>query len=131
MVEAIPEGAALATANLPLRLPSSPASATYYVTITSSLCCKVRPPRHSAAWPFQHISNEFGIAVSTVYSICQASTTPQKVKLGLPKLLNAPIRKQLITLGTANQINHRLPHMEIASLAGIQASSTIPRLVFA
>ena len=122
---------ALATATLPLPLPSNSASASCYVTITSSLHSKIRALRQSAAWSFRCIANEFGIAVSTVYSICKAPTTPRKVKLGRPKLLNTPMRKQLITLATANQTNRRLPLTEIANLAGIKASPTLLRQAFA
>lgn len=53
------------------------------------------------------------------------------MKLGRLKLLNIPIRKQLITLATANQTNHRLPLTEIANLAGIQASPALLRQAFA
>ena len=92
-VEAIPEGMALATPTLPLPLPSNSASVSCYVTITSSLRSKIQALRQSAAWSFRHIANEFSIAVSNVYSICKAPTTPRKVKLGRPKLLNTPMQK--------------------------------------
>ena len=130
VAEAASTRMALATAELQPLPPNLPPP-SYYVTITSSLRSKVRALRHSAAWPFRRIANEVGIAVSTVYSICKAPTTPWKVKPGCPRLLNTPIRKQLITLATANQINRRLPLTEIANLAGIQASPTILRKAFA
>lgn len=66
MVEAVTEGMALATADLPLLLPSNSAPAFRYITITSSLRSKVRALHQSAAWPFRRIANEFGIAVCTV-----------------------------------------------------------------
>ena len=47
------------------------------------------------------------------------------MKLGRPKVLNPPIRKQLITLATANQTNCRLQLTEIANLSGIQASPAL------
>ena len=70
VVEAVPEGTALATANVPLLLPPYSAPASYYVTITSSLPSKVLALCHSAAWPFRRIANEFDIAISTVYVTC-------------------------------------------------------------
>ena len=112
LVEAVPEAMALATANMPQPLSSNSALASCDVTITSALGSKVRAFRQSAAWPFRHIANQFGIAISTVYSIFTASATSQEVKLGHLKLLNLPIRKQLITLATANQTNSHLPHQE-------------------
>jgi len=127
-MQAIP--ARVITAELRPLPPNLPLP-SYYVTITSSLRSKVRALRHSAPWPFRCIANEVDIAVSTVYSICKAPTTPRKVKPGCPRLLNTPIRKQLITLATANQINRRLPLTEIANLAGIQASPTILHKAFA
>ena len=131
VVEAVPEGMALATTNLPLPLTSNSAPASHYVTISSSLRSKVQALRQSAAQPFRGIANEFGIAVSTVYGICKApAATPQRVKLGCLKLLNTPIRKQLITLATANQTNGCLPLTEIANLAGIQASPALLRQSF-
>ena len=112
LVEAVPEAMALATANMPQPLSSNSALASCYVTITSSLGSKVRAFRQSAALPFRHIANQFGIAISTVYGICTAPATPQKVQLEHLKLLNLPIRKQLITLATANQTNRHLLHQE-------------------
>jgi len=73
-----------------------------------------------------------GIAVSTVYNICKAPSTPRKVtKPALPKLLNSPIRKQLIALATSSQQNRHLQLTQVAKLAGIQASPTLLSKAFA
>jgi len=76
-----------------------------FVTITSSLRSKIRGLRKHAAWSFCHIAQEVGIVASTVYSICQAPGTPQKKKLGRPKLITTPIRKLLVATATASQDN--------------------------
>ena len=109
---------------------AQPAS-TPYVRITSSLRSKVRALRQHAAWSFRRIAGEVGIAVSTVFSICKAPSTPKKMKPGPLKLLNSPIRKQLVALATSSQQNRRLPLAEVAKLAEIQASPTLLREAFA
>ena len=99
--------------------------------ISSSLHSKVRGLRNHAAWTFRRIAEEIGIAVSTVFTICQAPATPHKVKPGRPRILTSPIRKRLINFATASQKNRRLPLREVAELAGVKASSNVLRTAFA
>ena len=106
-------------------------SAPERVTITSSLRSKIRALRAHAAWSFQRIAKEIGIATSTVFSICSAPFTPKKIKLGRPKVFTTPIHKRLIDFATASQKNRCLPLAEVAQLAGVQASEVTLRKVFA
>ena len=102
-----------------------------FVTITSSLRSKIRGLREHAAWSFRHIAQEVGIAVSTVYSICRAPATPQKEKIGRPKLITTPIRQLLVATATASQANRRLPLTQVAEIAEVQASGETLRDAFA
>jgi len=108
-----PISATIALALLSELTPATPESAqtttgpasTSYVRITSSLRSKVHALRQYAAWSFRHIADEVGIAVSTVFSICKAPSTSRKIKPEPPKILNSPIRKQLVFLATSSQQN--------------------------
>ena len=99
--------------------------------ISSSLRSKVRGLRTHAAWTFRRIAEEIGIAASTAFSICQAPTTPHKVKPGRPRILTTPIRKRLVDFATASQKNRRLPLREVAELAGVNASADVLCTAFA
>ena len=101
------------------------------VSITSSLRSKIRGLRTHASWSFRRIAREVGVAVSTVFSICKAPSTPTKVKPGRPKILSTPIRKRLIEIATSSQQNRRLPYSEVAALAGITAGPHQLRAAFA
>ena len=99
--------------------------------ISSSLRSKVRGLRTHAGWTFRHIAEEIGIAASTALSICQAPTTPHKVKPGRPRILTTPIRMGLVDFATASQKNRHLPLREVAELAGVIASADVLRTTFA
>ena len=113
-------------------LTTAQPACTSYVGISTSLHSKVRALRQHAAWSFRRVAGEVGIAVSTVYNICKAPSTPQKVtKPGFPKHLNFPIRKQLIALATSSLQSRHLLLTEVAILAGIQATPTLLGEAFA
>jgi len=87
--------------------------------------------RNHAQWTFHRIAQEVEVAVSTVFSICSAPATPRKTKVGRPKVLTTPIRKRLVDFATASQKNRRLPHREVAELAGVSADLRTLRTAFA
>jgi len=121
----------LSPAPIPGPQPASTGVTSQRTLISSSLRSKVRGLRNHAAWTFRHIAEEIGIAVSTIFTICQAPATSHKVKPGRPRILTSPIHKRLIDFATASQKNRRLPLREVAELAGVNASSDVLRTAFA
>ena len=91
----------------------------------------MRGLRTHTAWTFPLIAEEIGIVASTVFSICQAPTTPHKVKPGRPRILTTPIGKRLVDFATSSQKNRRLPLREVAELAGVNASTDVLHTAFA
>ena len=100
------------------------------VSITTSLRSKMRGLRTHASWSYRHIAREVDVAVSTVYSICKAPSTPKKVKPGRPKALSTPLHKRHIEIATSSQQNRQLPYAEVAALAGITAGPHPLRTAF-
>ncbi|KAG0127564.1 hypothetical protein HOY82DRAFT_541866 [Tuber indicum] len=84
------------------------------IAITSLIRSKIRALQRNAAWSFQEIAKENGIATSTIFSICSAPFTSKKIKLGPHRNFTAPVRKRLIDFATPNQQNHHLPLAEVA-----------------
>jgi hypothetical protein len=121
---------------IPTTMPASatiPASslAVHRSELSLSLRCKIRALRSAALWPFRKIGKEFGVPLSTVYSICQQPFTPARPRMGRPLILTKPIRLQLIATATSSQANRRKPLMQIAEDIGITVNPRTLRKTFA
>lgn len=91
--------------------------------------CYIQALRFEAKWTFRKIADNQGLALSTVFDICNKPATPKKRK-GRPVILDSPTRRRLVFTATENAENRRKSYTEIAEICGITACEKTLRKAF-
>jgi hypothetical protein len=92
--------------------------------------CYVLTLRH-AGWTFQRSANDQGLAVSTVYGICNSTANLQREgRCGRHVIIDTPTRRMLVFEATCTAESRRKPLSDIDQEISIQVSVKTLREAF-
>ncbi|KAI9652471.1 MAG: hypothetical protein M1829_001532 [Trizodia sp. TS-e1964] len=84
---------------------------------------QIQTLRHDAEWTLEEISNRMKRGVSTIHHAANCPSTPTKPHRIDSRLINTPIRDEIVRLATASRQNRGLGYAELGRAMGIQASA--------